>query len=681
MTDLQFIVVAGHEPIPISADGMEARCHTEFRAWGVRWRGPDRGAPYVQIGPKVVRLVQQGDVYVVPRVKERKKNKKVMNEEFAGKVTLFADPECRRPLSPWLRIETANMSQEDFDEILTDLRSLCFGLSALLRPSGVRPREEHGSGKPSSLLSAWVDAALAAERCLDVYEVQLPRIAANPSRKLRRVRQVVTVERAFRMGKGHLVHRFPEYRRRIALPASEYTTDTPEARFVRASHRILCEEAQAIAGLLRRRLQDEAAAAQEAKDYYDKYRLAARPSTGSGPSVADTGQAQDLADRLEQRVAAAVQRRSAGDEQSRDALLLRTNHLMMSPEYRPVTMAWEAYRRAVPVNASLTELILGLDERSVARTWELYERWVTVRLYTALVEVGFHPPEGEMSLLDLIDIRDGLVKLPGGDTAPLRLTKRCGSANIQLVLRNEPLVYGSVPPAEPGRGYKQPDLTIEATVVETRKRESWVLDAKYKKFYPSNTEHDEAETSEYGSKFLDELVGVAEVKYRQWIKPPVDLSGIIHPTLGAEFTFWDPEQHGAGRPEQCDAPTPHALLAVAVRPGPLGDANVTKLMRLLFGYRLEQPATCWRCGTEGTLRPVNPVTQGRCYDCLRCGSFWIVHWCRSGHEPILKFGRASFHRVEPSDPYNVHCPKCGDYFRGSQQPPGGPAAYDDEEPF
>ena len=241
---------------------------------------------------------------------------------------------------------------------------------------------------------------------------------------------------------------------------------------------------------------------------------------------------------------------------------------------------------------------------------------------------------------------------------PLRLVRNCRNSKVDLLLKHEAKVTGNGPP-----DYREPDLIIEAsaTGASAITKETWVLDAKYKDYRLPAPGYERHEAT-YGSHFLADLVGVAEIKYRQWIRPQVDVSAIVHPDSGPNYSFWDPSMNKGQRPPQCAAPSPHALLAVPLRPGRFGEANVTKLMRLLLGYRLKQFSTCRRCGAAGILEK-NLRTAGDSYRCEACASFWIAHWCRACKQPLLKFGQSSFHSVEPPPhSFNVHCPWCGDHF-------------------
>lgn len=671
MSDLEFFSASGRA-IPTTSDGLEALHRSEFDAWFVRWSGPDRGAPFVRLGEQVLQLVADDRGYVPPP-QGRGRNARSRNATYAGVVTLFADQACTLPLRPWLRVETANMSAGEFSTILDDLRSLTFALSAYFAPTPSKAlRVGPGEGE-LTLLRAWVMAARAAEKCLEAYSEQLPRIARNPARTMRREIRVVSAERAVRMGKGHLVERWPEHLGHVAIPTREYSIDTAERRFLNASLESLCREADALAALLRRRLQEVAQVSGELDEANAEFRRIGRLGVKRA-DVRTVEEAGSLADHLQELTS---QVSPSGLEMARpEDVLIRTNKLMMSAEYRPVALAWEAYRGEVAVPLEHVQLLAGLDEQSIAPTWQLYERWVIVKLYTALVERGFRPPEGEPNLLDRLAIADGAVVI-SGDDAPLRLTRDCGLSRVDIVLRHEPPMTGS------GQHPKTPDLVIDASAGDVR--ETWVFDAKYKDYglrAPANQLEDE---QRYGSHFYADLIGVAEVKYRQWIRPTIDVSGILHPDTRPMYTFWDPLLRGGDRHEACRAPTPHALLSVALRPGVAGESNVTKLMRLLLGYRLKLTSTCWRCGGAGARMRV-PGSSGDGYSCEGCGSFWIVHRCfKEGcrHRPLLKFGRASFHHVEPPPhTYNVHCPRCGSYFRGALDNPRIPhPIYGEDEPF
>lgn len=682
MTDVEFLTTAG-EPIRSDPDGLEAVHGDEFIGWQVRWNGRDRGAPYVRIGVDVLQLRPTEEGYELPPEGKGKKGKP-RNARFAGVVMLFADAECTEPLRPWLRVESANLSPADFSAVLSDLQALAFALSAYLSTSKSPVTHAGGRGAESSLLRLWIDLATAAAKCIDVYRTQLPQVAANPARSMRRKLGVLRTDRAIRSGKAHLAYRWPDHVRFIRAPVLDYAVDTPEARFVAATLQVLCQEASAVASLLRRRLQDLDDLRAEVDDVYS-YAPGFRRARRETPTVDSVEEAVNVARQIEAAVATLGAR--TGSRVRAEDTLIRTNKLMIAPEYQPITTAWEAYRDIVRVRVDDAAVLASLDEQSIANAAALYERWVTVRVYTALVERGFRPPPGERNLLDQLTVSEGSLALLDGENTRLRLGRRCGTTTVELVLRHEPRVYGQPPPE-----YRKPDLVIEARA--SMRSELWVFDAKYKNYALSAPSYQAHEAAAFGSHFHADLVGVAERNYRQWIQPAVDLAAIVHPDTRPAYSFWDPLQRGDVRPPQCTAPTPHALLSVCLRPGPQGEANITKLMRLLLGYRLGLVSTCWRCGGDGTQVPVRSKGDG--YECERCGSSWIVHFCVNPacrHKPLLKFGQASFHLVEPPpNTFNVHCPRCGSYLpRGDASQVGSSSAQDwtaiphddflDEEPF
>lgn len=680
MTDIQFLT-AGGEPIPCGPDALEAVHGDEFIGWQIRWNGPDRGAPYVRVGTDVVQLGATETGYELPT--EGKRNKgKPRNARFAGVVELFADAECTEPLRPWLRVESANLTSADFTAVLRDLQALAFVLSAYLSTSASPALSAGNLGPAPSMLRLWVNLATAAAECIDVYRRQLPQVAANPARSMRRKLGVLRTDRAIRSGKAHLAYRWPEHVRFIRAPVVDYGVDTPEARFVTATMQVLCQEASAVASLLRRRLQDLDELRAEVDDVYS-HAPGFRRTTRATSTVESVEEAVNVARQLEAAVASLDVR--SGSRVRAEDTLIRTNKLMIAPEYQPITTAWEAYRDTVSVRVDDAALLASLDERSIANTAALYERWVTVRVYAALVERGFRPPPGEKNLLDQLTVSEGSLALLDGENTRLRLARRCGTTTAELVLRHEPRVHGQPPPE-----YRKPDLVIDATA--SLRSERWVFDAKYKNYALSAPSYQAQDEAEFGSHFHADLVGVAERNYRQWIRPAADLAAILHPDSRPTYSFWDPLLTGDVRPPGCTAPTPHALLSVCLRPGPHGEANVTKLMRLLLGYRLGLVSTCWRCGGDGVHVEARG-SAGEGYECQRCSSSWIVHWCKDcHHKPLLKFGQASFHEVEPPpNSFNVHCPRCGSYFkragstpqagRGAMQEPDDAWFLDDEEPF
>jgi hypothetical protein len=661
MNELIFETELG-QLIPTDASGSKAILTGEFVPWVVRWLD-GRDAPiYTRMGSGVCQLEWKNGHYVIP---VRRKKDKPLNVRFAGDVSLFADPGCSVMLLPWLRVNPTNLEQGQYRSLLDDLGALAWSMSAYLMP-GRRP-DGAGIGGAPSPLAAWLGMAAAAERMLQVLHEQLPRIAANPSRTMKRTARAIDRASAVRHGKGRLVDHWPEHRRRGIAPLLDYSDESPERAFVDAVRSWVTREAAALTRVIERRLGFQEAGQAEAEDATRRWNLAARPTGERRPAT--TRDVEQLLNRL--RGLSSELGRTDRSSAMSDVLTVRTNRLLMSPEYQPVVRAWDAYRAEVALDTRTAGLLARLDEQSVAPTTDLYERWVTVKIYSALVERGFRPPQGEPSLLDRIDVDDAQRLSLDGDNSPLRLIRQCQGSRVELTVRHEPTV-------EVAGQTRRPDLVIDART--PAKRETWVFDAKYKNYLLEAPSYQREPALLYGSHFAADLFGVAEVKYRRLMG--ADFSAIIHPDPSIDFTTWDPEMGARGGPEPCTAAAPHALASVALSPGPLGDAHLTKMLRLLLGYRLGLVSTCWRCGIEGTPRDV-PGSKGDGYACPGCSSFWIVHWCKAcGHRPLLKFGRASFHRVELHDSFNVHCPRCGDFFVGAPVRGHVPRAIDvDEELF
>ena len=89
MTDLVFFLRSG-EQIPTDLDCNEAVHDGEFEPWHVRWVERDRGAPFVRLGDRIVRLVAVEGSYELPEQVNGAKKEKI-NVRFAGLVTLYAD--------------------------------------------------------------------------------------------------------------------------------------------------------------------------------------------------------------------------------------------------------------------------------------------------------------------------------------------------------------------------------------------------------------------------------------------------------------------------------------------------------------------------------------------------------------------------------------------------------------
>ena len=444
--------------------------------------------------------------------------------------------------------------------------------------------------------------------------------------------------------------RWPEALSRFHVAALEESSDTTERQELERITRALAEDALRVADLLDSRLELAAAGRAEARASGNSI------PTGSLPSelAVSESRGRELSSSLRTtgaRLSALVPVRTRRGRSVGATRNISTNRMRLSREYGPVATAWETYRRTVPVQSRTADLIDTLNERSIADSAALYERWVLVLVYTALIRRGFAPPPEEVSLLERIRVIHGELSVNPKKLAPLRLSKETRPGAIELTIHFDR--------QWPEFDNKTPDLVIDAT--HNHQEQRWVFDAKYRD-YTLPSPDAVARQRWPGDHFRGDLEGVAEEKYRRLFQPQV--SGILHCHLSRRYEHWDPEMTDPNRISASEIP--HSLIALPLQPR-VAEAFLVKLLRLLFGFHLGVVEVCWRCG--GTGEPAGSKdSQGQPYRCPTCSAFWLASWCsacrrRGLYQPILKFFHGTgFHRTEP-DEKNVHCPRCGDYFR------------------
>lgn len=658
MTDLELFTEDGDPIVP--TDGLEAVTE-EYRGWRARWRTGRTGAIYAQLGPSLVELPQQDGFFVAPPLRQGKKKRAEdegrLRKGYAGRVAFYADKDFTQPLRPWLRLEPSNMSEQQFKVILADLKNLIFSISIYLRPTEARVAAVPARIQAASELQVLASAARELLALVDLLQEQLPLIERNPSRYLDRSMSSLSVERALRRGHAREVAQSPEGKPRIRIAILEESVDTPERRFVEAVMVELRRDAGLLSATIGAQLQLKRAGTREAE---------IGRAIGIPPPLDPRRTISDSIETLPQLLDDAAQQLTASHTRvpesgaNPDDLRTRTNRMILSQEYGPITAGWDQYRRRVPISTAVDSAIDQLDERSIANSPKLYEQWVTVKLYASLVRRGFRPPAGERSLLDDLRVgdRDGLLR---SAQRPLILTRQASGRLVELRLQHEPrMVY------DESGNYVTPDLVVRASAGEMQ--ETWVLDAKYKDYTkPPHTSKEQERAKRLGSHFLSDLVGVAEEHYRA--RFGYDLGAIIHPDFRPECTSWDDDARSPAHRAHTRSPDPHMLIACPLLPGADGEENIVKLLRLLLGYRLGLSSTCWRCGQEGT-RDYEAPTHGDAFRCGGCHAFWVVAWCtKCHHSPLLKFPGASFHRVEdPADALNVSCPCCGARRRDTHGP-------------
>jgi PD-(D/E)XK nuclease superfamily len=642
MTDLVFATQSG-TPLPVTGAGLEATLENEFDGWRCRRITGSLAPLYAHCGDRVLQLQNVADDWFAPSADDAV-------PRGAGLVTIFPKPQATRGLRPWLRVLPANMTPEHYEVILSDLKSLAFGVSLYTHPLvKTRPRPSRDGSPTSSLLEHWLAVAQAAATCADTLLQQVPIISQNPSRGLRTQITTMSRARAIRLGAASQVARMPEHRRSVRVACLTETDRMPEKQFVAWVAAQLQDDLALMATEISARLAMwthvlESAAA-------DRQRLGLQ--TGPGRAGNELPRLVQEAEQLVERMSTARHDLASVADLARGrSVPVMTNRLFLSKEYGPVAEAWVSYRDDSGLGWSSDDGGLRLTEEGVENTPTLYEMWVTLKLYEGLVARGFHPPAGEQSLLDLLSVGSGTVRLRRKKREqPLVLEREVDGQLLVVRLHHERYLQ---------QHNIAPDLVLEVMYAGTEL--VWVFDAKYKDYSLPAPRYESTLEERFGSHHRADLAGVAEEKYRRVLEAQV--GGIIHSDLSPAFTTWDDDARPSNAKRCTAAASPHTTISIGLLPGEDGEHTLTKLFRLLFAYHLGAVSTCWSCGGTGKqLADGAARTHGTPFECILCGSVWVQHSCRNCKSTLLKFGAESFHRVDPDDPSAVYCPACGECSR------------------
>ena len=677
MSDLEFRSGEG-DLLAVSPDGLVAFLDSEYADWTVSPLPQKDDAIYVRLGSEVLKLEPhptKGDrLRVPPKIRKKsggKREEESRSKSYIGVVTLYSDIECTVPLSPILHVNSTNLSKNEFSEILSDLRNQIFAISIYSAQLKVHGSDASDASKVMPL-ARFLRVLSSLEPVIDTYQKQLRLIHRNPSRRIKRVNTVMTIERAISSGFIGQTFRVPDWQRKLQVVGREWTADTLERRFMISSGSQLLIESRATLAYLRSRLADTALGDDDSDvgrlwfkkldEVRDKYiSIMKNKGVKNKTSIdgSDSRSVRQMVERISRKVDG-LEKQIGYPVNDLNGTRIRTNKLELSPEYSPALRAWTEYRRQSTGFENARQLIDQLDERTIAPSAILYERWVTVRLYSELLRRGFYPSLGRANLIDLISITDGEVVLQRGEL-DVELSAVFGGSSVQLRVRHEPIINRL-----DGKGYRTPDLVFDITVSTEYRGETlvsvqrWVLDAKFKDYRIRAPRGQLDDEKRFGSHFLADLLGVAEFKYRRELG--VDGSVIVHPNLSKEFLYLDQELTDPWRKSFIESTSAHSVLSVPLRPGSLSDRQVTRLLKIIFGYHFSLGKICWTCGIEAEVHAV-PGAQGDGCTCNICGSFWIVHRCFAcGHKPLLKFASDPIHKVETGQPFNVHCPECGAFF-------------------
>lgn len=620
MISLEFSTTAGE---PLSVRDGRAVLENQYDGWRVRSSGTDASVAYL-----AVRGAQPRAISLEARRWRRIHD---LSMRYTGEVTFYADETLTEPLVPCLVIEPANISVEAHEALCNDVAQSVHSIEVTTSASQIVT-----TGGRSRELDAIATAARSAIVCAERVAASFEEIAERPPRRLERRAMPIRAKSARGAAGAARAVRATHGDQLIVLPQLFETEDADALAYVRSLGWEVARDLEAAADALR----DGARRDAERR----RASALARRELGIAEIVDDVESGYSCTP--EDAVDAALGLRMAlgVDQPDLDAAARGelSNEVQLGSRLGDIVDAYRDYRSRAPLPASMRELIRDAAALALPPTWQLYERWLGLRLLRGLVEVGFRSATG------VEDFMRGLFDLDERPHEELRvcLDRQTPSGHVTAELRSQPVF-------ERPTGIRVPDFALELRRVDRAGVQVdsvvAVIDAKY---------HDYRQMGGQAALavFERDLVEIGERRYRAELG--VDVGCIVHPDRGtADWEDWDPVVEDDRRRAGDGAPA-HSLLAVPITPDNVGP-QITKLLRLLLGWRLGVPDVCWRCGADGVvLKPVR--TAGVAYACPGCDAVWVRHRTACRHkQPLLKFGAESFHRVRPGAPWNAACPTCG----------------------
>ncbi|HNE05928.1 MAG TPA: nuclease domain-containing protein, partial [Anaerolineales bacterium] len=366
-----------------------------------------------------------------------------------------------------------------------------------------------------------------------------------------------------------------------------------------------------------------------------------------------------------------------------------------SKVYGPIYRAYQDYLSNAK-SSRQKSLAWALEEKSVRRVSKLYEIWVFFEVYARLVHDFGFLPDGD-SPFDTIEVYDEDINLREGSeyrlsfvpkknyfskvpvcTAvlsyspkikprPCKLGKKCFDQNIcpSLPCYNE-INTGTWEELKP-------DITL--TLQTGAQIKKIALDVKYRNYADMKYVSEKDKKYMVNTPFEADIFGTAKMKYLNGLE--CDASFVLHSDPNPQYTVFGGEPF---------TPTPlrerangewwpgHKIGAVCVTPS--HQKGLDSLLRCFLMYHARLVSICWNplCHsilTEGNGMMKQPGYKGDYYQCPDCGEFWISQYCsnKTQHHPLVKMGKASFHKTASQNEWNCVCPACGDQFTADSKIP------------
>ena len=333
-----------------------------------------------------------------------------------------------------------------------------------------------------------------------------------------------------------------------------------------------------------------------------------------------------------------------------------TMTFIQNPSYRGAYSSFKEIQKEAHFE-TLFDSLLTIEEFGVTDQPNIYEKWCLLQIINILHEYGFVQDEGWITKLVTSISREKYLECSFVFKHPSL------SQSVKLIY--QPTLANG----------KTPDFMLK--IQHSNGETILILDAKNKKYNLASQNFLSDQVNTF-SLDLDNLVNeknyTADGSNSVFILHPMKDKGFLPvlptpqnwsycSTLGGSSVFdWEDTNFG---PE-------HKYGGVQVRPENLDNLKMIIAMALQYltednhyvnTLKPKNKEFCIICGGTEFDDSKKCETQGSHYTCRNCHHFFIRHFCGCGNR-IWKHGSYwIYHDTLSTEPYNIKCPKCGDFYR------------------